>query len=182
MISANFFRNAFVKNFQEITCTNCLEHSLFLYIVPNFIAFFSSKSLSHINSEIGRFFKTKARHVLNIFLPSLYALHLFNVTKMLAASDFWTGFRTVLSLDLSSVYFWFLVFRNCVYFILLWNCIYFVSPKSWLIVNYIIQSLYSMLKIKLEDFHCITYNIIFVVWWLFKNLMEWPRDCSVYIR
>ena len=96
MISDNFFRNAFVKNFQEITCTNCLEHSLFLYIVPNFIAFFSSKSLSHINSEIGRFFKTKARHVLNIFLPSLYALHLFNVTKMLAASDFLTGFRTVL--------------------------------------------------------------------------------------
>ena len=106
IISANFFRNAFVKNFQEITCTNCLEHSLFLYIVPNFIAFFSSKSLSHINSEIGRFFKTKARHVLNIFLPSLYALHLFNVTKMLAASDFWTGFYNCssISLDLACIF------------------------------------------------------------------------------
>ena len=58
----------------------------------------------------------------------------------------------------------------------------FVWPKSWLIVNYIIKSLYSMLKINLEYFHCITYNFIFVVWWLFKNLIEWPRDCSVYIR
>ena len=58
----------------------------------------------------------------------------------------------------------------------------FVWPKSLLIVNYIIKSLYSMVKINLEYFHCITYDSIFVVWWLFKNLMEWPRDCCVYIR
>ena len=36
----------------------------------------------------------------------------------------------------------------------------FVWPKSLLIVNYIIKSLYSMVKINLEYFH------------LFKNLME----------
>ena len=58
----------------------------------------------------------------------------------------------------------------------------FVWPKYLLIVNYIIKSLYSMVKINLEYFHCITYDSIFVVWWLFKNLMEWPRDCCVYIR
>ena len=58
----------------------------------------------------------------------------------------------------------------------------FVWPKSLLIVNYIIMSLYSMVNVKLEYFHCITYDSIFVVWWLFKNLMEWPRDCCVYIR
>ena len=39
----------------------------------------------------------------------------------------------------------------------------FVWPKSLLIVYYIIKSLYSMLKINLEYFHCITYDSIFVV-------------------
>ena len=33
----------------------------------------------------------------------------------------------------------------------------FVWPKSLLIVNYIIKSFYSMVKINLEYFHCITY-------------------------
>ena len=47
----------------------------------------------------------------------------------------------------------------------LWDCIYlFVWPKSLLIVNYmyIIKSLYSMVKINLEYFHCITYSR---TWW-----------------
>ena len=39
----------------------------------------------------------------------------------------------------------------------------FVWPKSLLIVNYIIKSLYSMVNVKLEYFHCITYDSIFVV-------------------
>ena len=39
----------------------------------------------------------------------------------------------------------------------------FVWPKSLLIVNYTIKSLYSMVKINLEYFHCITYDSIFVV-------------------
>ena len=34
----------------------------------------------------------------------------------------------------------------------------FVGSKSLLIVNYIIKSLYSMVKINLEYFHCITYS------------------------
>ena len=38
----------------------------------------------------------------------------------------------------------------------------FVWPKSLLIVNYIIKSLYSMVKINLEYFHCITYSR---TWW-----------------
>ena len=39
----------------------------------------------------------------------------------------------------------------------------FVWPKSLLIVIYIIKSLYSMVKINLEYFYCITYDSIFVV-------------------
>ena len=38
----------------------------------------------------------------------------------------------------------------------------FVWPKSLLIVNYIIKSLYSMVKINLEYFHCITYCMIII--------------------
>ena len=37
----------------------------------------------------------------------------------------------------------------------------FVWPKSLLVVNYIIKSLYSMVKINL--FHCITYDSIYVI-------------------
>ena len=39
----------------------------------------------------------------------------------------------------------------------------FVWPISLLIVNYIIKSLYNMVKINLEYFHCVTYDSIFVV-------------------
>ena len=38
----------------------------------------------------------------------------------------------------------------------------FVWPKSLLIVNYIIKSLYSMVKINLEYFHCITYSMMII--------------------
>ena len=38
----------------------------------------------------------------------------------------------------------------------------FVWPKSLLIVNYIIKSLYSMVKINLEYFHCIIYCMIII--------------------
>lgn len=38
----------------------------------------------------------------------------------------------------------------------------FVWPKSLLIVNYIIKSLYSMVKINLEYFHCITYCMMII--------------------
>ena len=35
-------------------------------------------------------------------------------------------------------------------------------PKSLLIVNYIIKSLYSIVKINLEYFHCITYCMMII--------------------
>ena len=38
----------------------------------------------------------------------------------------------------------------------------FVWPKSLLIVNYIIKSLYSMVKINLDYFHFITYCMIII--------------------
>ena len=38
----------------------------------------------------------------------------------------------------------------------------FVWPKSLLIVNYIIKSLYSMVKINLEYFQCITYCMMII--------------------
>ena len=51
----------------------------------------------------------------------------------------------------------------CIYRYSVMRLYLFVWPKSLLIVNYIIKSLYSMVKINLEYFHCITYDSIFVV-------------------